>query len=101
MSSSTNAAREIGEISTEMTTLTMLIVNLKYLVPMKPPDLGTGTNPIIIEEDCAPLGSALNPINVEDSGNPILAPTKSPACEDLGKSQAPNRPSICYMVNWG
>lgn len=100
MCSSTNAALEIGKTSTEMTTLSMLIVNFKYLVPIKPPDLGTGTNPIVIEEDCAPLGSALNPINVEeDSRNSILAPTKSPACEDLGKSQAPKQFTICYILN--
>lgn len=88
-----------------MTTLPTLIINLIYLVPTNSlpvvitdsPVLGTGTNPIAIEEDYTPLGSAYNPIMIyikEDynrSGFTILVLTKIPIYEDLEKSQAPRQ----------
>lgn len=96
-----------------MTTLIVLIANLTYLVPANSPtgvisDLpvpGTATNPILIEEDYAPLGSKRNPImiHVEEgynySGISTLAPTESPVYEHPEKSQAPRQSYVNHALS--
>ncbi|KAJ5249417.1 hypothetical protein N7524_011733 [Penicillium chrysogenum] len=72
------------------------------------PDLpvpGTATNPILIEEDYAPLGSKRNPImiHVEEgynySGISTLAPTESPVYEHPEKSQAPRQSYVNHALS--